>query len=146
MENICFRRKRVTFAIIESEVMTTAATIMHTTDPLTPPGCLLVQGALACGETATAIRRALVAQRAAGEAALRQRFERAQAAGDLPADADPAALARYMAAVVYGLAVQAAGGVGRAELQGVAETALRAWPTSGGSASGHESTSGHVCT
>jgi len=101
-----------------------------TTDPLTPRGCLMVQGALACGETATSIQRELVARRAAGEAALRQRLERARAAGDLPADADPADLARYVTVVVYGIAVQAAGGASREELQGVAETALRAWPTS----------------
>jgi AcrR family transcriptional regulator len=100
------------------------------TDPLTPPGCLMVQGALACGDTATGIRDALVERRAAGEAALRQRLERARAVGDLPADADPAELARYVTAVVYGMAVQAAGGASREELRAVAETALRAWPTS----------------
>jgi AcrR family transcriptional regulator len=98
------------------------------TDPRTPPGCLLVQGALACGDAAESIRRELVARRAAGEAALRQRFERALADGDLPADAAPADLTRYLVTVVYGMAVQAAGGASREALQRVVEMALRAWP------------------
>ncbi len=47
------------------------------TDSQNPHGCLLVQVALACGETADSIRQALVARRLAGEAAIRERFERA---------------------------------------------------------------------
>jgi hypothetical protein len=38
----------------------------------------LVQGALACGEAADSIRQELTAYRAAGEAAMRRRFERAK--------------------------------------------------------------------
>ena len=87
-----------------------------------------MQGALACGEAADAIRQELVARRAAGEAALCQRFERARADGDLPADADAADLARYVTTVTQGMAVQAAGGASREELRRVVETALRAWP------------------
>jgi AcrR family transcriptional regulator len=99
------------------------------TSPRNPPGCLMVQGALACGEVTDAIRRELISRRAAGEAALRQRFERAIADGDLPADADPGDLARYLATVIHGMAVQAAGGATRQELRRVVDIALRAWPT-----------------
>jgi hypothetical protein len=98
------------------------------TDRRNPRGCFLVQGALACGEAAESVRRELVTRRAAGEAAVRQRFECALADGDLPADADPADLARYLMTVVRGIAVQAAGGASREELQRVMEMALRAWP------------------
>jgi AcrR family transcriptional regulator len=98
------------------------------TDPRTPQGCLAVQGALACGDAADAIRQELVARRAAGEAALRQRLERARTGGDLPADADPADLARYVTTVAQGMAVQAASGASREELRRVVEMALRAWP------------------
>ena len=96
--------------------------------PRSPRGCLLVQGALACGEGAEPVRRELVARRAAGEAALRKRFERAAAEGDLPAGADCGDLARYVVTVIHGMAVQAAGGAGREQLRRVAEIALRAWP------------------
>lgn len=98
------------------------------TDPRNPPGCLMVQGALSCGEAADPIRQELASRRAAGMAAIRQRLERARADGDLPAHADPADLARYLATVIHGMAVQAAGGASRDELLRVAETALRAWP------------------
>src|SRR6202158_2147974 len=64
------------------------------TAPRNPRGCLMGQGALAGGEEGDAIRQELVACRAAGEAALRRRLQRAKSEGDLPADADPADLAR----------------------------------------------------
>ena len=103
-------------------------TIDALTDPRNPRGCLMVQGALACGEAADSVRRELASRRAAGEGALRRRFERARAEGDLPADSDPADLARYVATVIHGMSVQAAGGASREELRRVAEMALRAWP------------------
>jgi len=99
------------------------------TNPQNPAGCLLVQGALVCGDAADAVRRDVAARRAAGVAALRRRLQRAIAERDLPADANPADLARYVATVTYGLAVQAAGGASRAQLRRVARLALRAWPT-----------------
>ena len=98
------------------------------TAPRNPRGCLMVQGALACGEEGDSIRQELVACRAAGEAALRRRLQRANSEGDLPADADPADLARYIATVIYGMAVEAAGGASRDKLQGIVEMALRTLP------------------
>jgi AcrR family transcriptional regulator len=97
-------------------------------DPRNPHGCLNVQGALACGAAAEPIRRELASRRAAGEAAIRQRLRRAKAEGDLAPDADPADLARYIATVLQGLSVQAAGGASRGQLQRVIQTAMRAWP------------------
>jgi AcrR family transcriptional regulator len=105
-----------------------AGTIELVTDRRNPGGCLVVQGALACGETAESIRRELAARRVAGEIALRQRFERARADGDLPAEADPADLARYVVTLTRGMAVQAAGGANREDLERVAKLGLRAWP------------------
>ncbi len=103
-------------------------TIDLVTDRRNPRGCLIVQSALACGETAESVRREVAARRVAGEVALRQRFERARADGDLPAEADPADLARYVVTVMRGMAVQAAGCASREDLRRVAELALRAWP------------------
>ena len=98
------------------------------TDSRNPCGCFMVQSALACGDTADSIRRELVKRRAEGEAALRERFERALSDGDLPPSTDPADLARYVATLMHGMAVQAAGGAARDELLRVAEMAIRAWP------------------
>src|SRR5881628_3765300 len=98
------------------------------TDPRNPPGCLMVQGALSCGKAGDPIRKELASRRVAGEAAIRRRLERAKSDGDLPADADPADLARYVATVIHGMAVQAASGASRDDLQRVIQTVLRAWP------------------
>jgi hypothetical protein len=62
--------------------------------PFPPPGCLMVQGALACGEATESLHRELVSRRLAGEAAIRERFARAMSDGDLPVDSHPADLAR----------------------------------------------------
>jgi hypothetical protein len=81
-----------------------------------------------CGEAADSIRQELTACRAAGEVAMRRRFDRAKSEGDLPANVNPADLARYIATVLYGMAVQAAGGASRSKLQRVVEMALRTLP------------------
>jgi AcrR family transcriptional regulator len=91
-----------------------------------PAGCLMVQGALACG-TASA-RKEVAARRAAAEVALGRRLQRAKREGDLPKNADPAELAHYVMTVVRGMAVQSAGGASRDQLHRVAQIALRAWP------------------
>lgn len=92
------------------------------------PGCLVVQGALACGEAAESVRWELSARRAAGQAMLRERLERAAAEGELSADVNCDDLARYIVTVIHGMAVQAASGTERDELLRVAEIALRSWP------------------
>ena len=103
-----------------------------------PGGCLTVNGAIASGDEAEPVRQALNAHRTAGVALLRRRFEQAKAQHDLPKDSDPAALARFLAAVVYGMAVLASGGASRKELEQVIRTAMKAWPVTaenrGGSA------------
>jgi AcrR family transcriptional regulator len=93
-----------------------------------PGGCLTVSGAIACGDEAEPVRQALSAHRAAGVSLLRRRFGQAKAQHDLPRDSDPAALARFVAAVVYGMSVLASGGASRAELEQVIRTAMKAWP------------------
>jgi AcrR family transcriptional regulator len=92
-------------------------------------GCLIVSGALACGEEAEPVRRELARLREATVAALRERLERAVREGDLPERTDCATLARYIATVLNGLAVQAASGATEQELRQVAAMAMRAWPS-----------------
>ena len=99
------------------------------TDPRRPRGCMMVQAALAAGDTADCIRRELVARRTQSEKVLCARFERAKDESDLPATSNPADLARYISTVIQGMAVQASGGASPDELRRVADMALMAWPT-----------------
>ncbi len=91
------------------------------------PGCLLVHGALACADQADPIRHELKQCRRTGELALAERLSRARTAADLPETVDPDGLARYVYAVLNGMAVQAAGGASRAELLGTVALTLKAW-------------------
>ena len=105
-----------------------AGSVRSTTEPACPAGCLGVQGSLAAGESGRQARDILIAWRGEGVAHLRDRFRRAVDEGDLPAGADPGLLARYLMTVANGIAVQAAGGATREELQLVADLALQTWP------------------
>lgn len=102
--------------------------IAMTMDSKNPDGCLLVHGALVTSPAGEVARDELAKRRTAGEAHVRKRFERAVAEGDLPRDADPIKLARFLMTVVWGMSVQAAGGATRQQLKDIAEMALRAWP------------------
>jgi AcrR family transcriptional regulator len=97
------------------------------TDPKNPPGCLLVAGGLACGVGSENIPFELAAHRAQSEDQLRERFIRAREEGDLAADSDPAALARYLSAVMAGLGVLASAGATREQLREVAMVAVKAF-------------------
>lgn len=97
-------------------------------NPRNPRGCFLVQGALACGDAAQAVQQAMARERFKGELALRKRFQRAVAEGDLPRSIKPANLARYVSTVSYGLAIQAASGASIADLKSVTAIALQALP------------------
>ncbi len=95
-------------------------------DPRLPAGCLMVQGALACGDAS--VRKETAGRRATSEVALRRRLQRAKREGDLPKNADPAELARYVMTVLQGMAVQGADGASPDQLRRVAQVALCAMP------------------
>jgi AcrR family transcriptional regulator len=96
------------------------------TDPANPPGCLLVQGGIACGTGSENVPFELAARRAQNEDQLRDRFIRAKAEGDLKPASDPAALARYVSAVAVGMGVMASSGADRDALRQVASVAVQA--------------------
>lgn len=106
-----------------------SGSIQLATHPNNPGGCLLVQGAMAASPQGAPIRKELSLLRSGGETMIRQRLERAVEEGDLPATADPAKLARFLMTMNCGLAVQAAGGATRAQLEEVAAIAMQCWPT-----------------
>ncbi len=95
-----------------------------------PPGCLLLQSGLSCGDSE--IPDTLAQHRAEKEDALRYRFEKARKSGDLPKGTNPAALARYLMTVSNGICVQAASGATAKELHEVAAIALMGWPGGSG--------------
>lgn len=100
------------------------------TQPGKPRGCLMVHGNLVGGTDSAAIREELQLRRKATEARVRERLKLAQAEGELAATVDVADLARYIATVFQGLAVQAAGGAPRKALHRVVKLAMMAWPAS----------------
>ena len=96
------------------------------TDPANPPGCLLVQGGLACGTGSENVPFELAARRALTEDQIRERFIRAKSEGDLKETADPVALARYLSAVSVGMGVMASSGADREALRQVAAVSVEA--------------------
>ena len=94
-----------------------------------PTGCLVAQEASRCLDANDPIGRKLSEFCDASHQAFVRRFKRAKAEGDLPQDADPNALARYLNTVAQGVAVQAAAGVSRTDLRKVVTIALEQWPS-----------------
>ncbi len=107
------------------------------TDSDTPAGCLATLGTTYCADDSSPVGKILIASRLAGQAAIRHRFDRARADGDLPPNANSKALTHYISTVVCGMAVQAASGATRKDLERVIELAMRAWPQAQAE-SGHE--------
>jgi AcrR family transcriptional regulator len=93
-------------------------------------GCLGIHGALAGSDDAAPIQDLLIEARAAGELSLRDRLQRAQQEGDLPAYVDHATLAAFVLTVLHGMAVQAKAGFDRETLNAIAAQALAGWPSS----------------
>ncbi|MEV5478833.1 TetR/AcrR family transcriptional regulator [Streptomyces sp. NPDC059687] len=125
-----------TRALEEPTARGVAAAILHgavrtTTRPGGPAGCMGVQVALASSEAGRPAHDMLVEWRNASALRVEERFQRAVDEGDLPRDADPRRLARYVMTAAFGIAVQAASGLGRDELQDIADMALECWLPNG---------------
>jgi TetR/AcrR family transcriptional regulator, copper-responsive repressor len=97
------------------------------TGPEQPPGCLLIQAGMSAAPENADVPVELARRRQTAELALRDRFEQAKAAGDLPAEADAAALASFVTAVFSGLSVQAGGGATSEELRRIVDQAMLSW-------------------
>ncbi|QEU92161.1 TetR/AcrR family transcriptional regulator [Streptomyces kanamyceticus] len=123
----------LTQALDEPTALAVATAILSgavrtSTRPACPRGCLGVQGALATSAPGHGVRDLLTAWRNDGCIRVEERFRRAVDDGDLPPETDPGLLARYVTTLTFGIAVQAASGVGHDELQELADAALRNWP------------------
>jgi AcrR family transcriptional regulator len=93
-----------------------------------PKGCLSVITTVVCGGQDSAIKADVMARGAFTSAAMLRRFERAKIEGDLPDGVEPAAISRYLLAVMQGMAVQAGAGAAPEELELLVETTLALWP------------------
>ncbi|MDG4808196.1 TetR/AcrR family transcriptional regulator [Micromonospora sp. WMMD1120] len=102
--------------------------VRSATLPDYPAGCLSLRASLIGGDDGQVIRELLSTSRQETYDQLTKRFERAVDEGDLSPETSPAQLARYVMTIANGVAVQAAGGAERAELELVIDAALRNWP------------------
>lgn len=100
-------------------------TVDFLSTPGNPNGCLSVHGALVTGPEGNSVKQWLIQGRKQGEAMVKRRFEQAKEAGELPADTDPGAYARYLETLIQGLGVQGARGATKAEMNKMVDLALK---------------------
>ena len=93
------------------------------------PGCMVACSALQGDPTNGEIQAHVAGLRAASEAAIKMRLDKAQADGELASKVDTRLLAGYFAMVIQGLAIQAHDGASSASLKRMAEMAMSAWPS-----------------
>ncbi|WP_129842415.1 TetR/AcrR family transcriptional regulator [Streptomyces sp. RFCAC02] len=99
------------------------------TEPDRPHGCMVISAAANYQRSDEDVAAALRELRARNLRLFEDRIRADRAAGLLPPGTDTAALARFFATVIQGMSQQSRDGATRADLESVAETALRAWPT-----------------
>ncbi|MFM9913944.1 MAG: TetR/AcrR family transcriptional regulator [Methylophilaceae bacterium] len=99
------------------------------TNPVHPRGCMIVQGALSCGQGAELIHQELITYRKGYENALRQRLELAQSQDDFPTNTSPQQFAKYVATIHQGMSVQATSGATKEDLMAVVGLVLENWPS-----------------
>jgi AcrR family transcriptional regulator len=121
------------YAVVERYLR---AAVDALTDSGHPAGCLSIQGGLSCSPANSAISGFLADYRAVFEHALAARLARAEREGDLRPGTDTAALARFVMTLSQGLAVHAAAGAGREDLQAAVDIGLRAVAALGHSGAG----------
>lgn len=95
-----------------------------------PGGCYIVNAMSDCGTDGTPQEVTAATQRAFQlvGASLRNRFQAAKRRGDLPPEADVAALANYFAAVMAGATLLSRNGASRAALNAIINQSLSALP------------------
>ena len=101
----------------------------NATGPGEPHGCLRVISSVACGHSAQSIQQEIVKRGNVAKAALVDRFRAAQQDGDLPPDIDPEGLTLALLSVLQGISLQANQGASRAELELLADTVGKMWPS-----------------
>jgi AcrR family transcriptional regulator len=99
------------------------------TDPDYPAGCMVTAGMLNCGAEHEALADTMSGLRTSRCTAIASRLQKAVETGDLPPGTDALALARYLSAVIQGIAIQARDGATADELFTVVDVAMDRWPS-----------------
>ena len=106
------------------------------TGPSHAPGCLAMNSSLPCAGD-DVVRGWLAELRGELIVRLRKRFATDRGTSALPAHADPDALARHVAVMAWGMAVEAQSGAKRKDLYSAIATGLAAWPVATAPTSEH---------
>lgn len=119
-------RASTAYEAVETYLTETARAFTRRTKP---PGCLIVLSALHPSEDSDVVRRELTEMRTQSIADLKTRLQRGVADGEISAQADLDAIARFYVTVQQGMSIQARDGASRRELESVARAALASWPS-----------------
>jgi AcrR family transcriptional regulator len=92
-----------------------------------PAGCLLTMST-SCAGVSVGVAQTLAKKRAMGRERMRERIQRGIEEGDVPASADPQALAEFIMTVFAGMAMHARDGATRKSLNATVDSAMRAFP------------------
>ena len=97
------------------------------TDPNTPPGCLVVLGAVTGSRESAKIQGHLMSIRLKTPELLQRRLKRGIAEGDVPRGFDTKRAAAFYVTVLHGLSIQARDEVPKKTLMQVVDVAMEAW-------------------
>ncbi|KLE33860.1 TetR/AcrR family transcriptional regulator [Aurantiacibacter luteus] len=92
-------------------------------------GCMGVISTVACQSVEPSIREDVNQRAEAAKTLIVERMQQAIDAGEFNGPTDAQAITRYLLAIMQGISVQAQSGATRADLMGVADAALAAWPS-----------------
>ena len=92
-----------------------------------PTGCLLTMSS-GCSSVSDGVQQMLVRKRLMARERIRERIQRGIDEGDVPASADPAALAEFITTIFAGMAMHARDGATRKSLLATVDNAMRAFP------------------
>src|SRR5688500_14134385 len=82
------------------------SSVLATTEPGEPRGCLLVQGAIACSPSSENVQRYLHELRLGTQRTVTKCLKDGLAAGELPAGTNVAGLASFYTTLIHGIAIQ----------------------------------------
>ncbi len=108
------------------------ATAACFTDCDKPTGCFFICTSSALSSGSDEVAQMLAQQHHAQESALKDFLDARQQRGELPACANSAVLASYLACLLQGMSVRAREGAGREDLDRIVDTQMAIWPALAG--------------